>query len=213
VQADCTTHGRQLRGQEGQILQVSCPAGCDVGTAPVQGTNVYTAASSVCRSGIHAGAIPPAGGTMNVRIDPARAAYRGTEQNGIRSTDHANYPTSFAVLVPGAARPPVPVAGDPVEAGCSFSARHLRGDTGSTRLVACPSGCASADYLFGTDTYSFDSSICKAAIHAGLLADKDGGTVKVTVDVGRPPYRGSVRHGVRSKDGGSDPGSFRLARP
>lgn len=210
-QADCTTYGRQLISQ-GPLLQVSCPAGCEA-NGKVEGTMVYTGASPVCRAGIHAGALPPSGGVMNVRIDPGRPAYRGTERNGIRSSDHPNYPTSFAVLVAGAPPPASWVEGGVVEAGCSFSGRDLRAELGKPYVVACPPGCAAAGDIAGTDTYAFDSPICKAAIHAGLLTDQAGGEVKVVVGEGRPSYRGGERNGVRSRDAASAMGSFQLQRP
>ena len=46
----------------------------------------------------------------------------------------------------------------------------FRGDQGSTFLVHCPKGCdSSAGNIFGTAIYSYESSICKSAIHAGVL--------------------------------------------
>ena len=45
----------------------------------------------------------------------------------------------------------------------------FRGDEGSIYLVNCPSGCATdKGSVWGTGIYSYDSSICRAAIHAGV---------------------------------------------
>jgi hypothetical protein len=210
----CQTSGRGVRGDVGQEFQLACPAGCDAG-GEVRGTFAYTGSSPVCRAAIHAGAIPPTGGIVTVRIDAGRRAYRGTVRNGIKSLDDGSYPTGFSVL--GAGLPPeAATAIDPgrIEAGCTMSARGLRGDVGASYVVWCPPGCASVQApIVGTGEYAFDSSICRAAIHAGLVNDSDGGAVKVLPDNAHPPYRGSAHNGIRSNDAPTAMGSFRLQAP
>jgi hypothetical protein len=98
IEAGCSYDARQLKRKDGDTFEVACPAGCEKG--PAWGTGVYTADSSICRAGIHAGAIPAQGGTVKVRLEPGRPAYRGSLQNGIKSSDYNEYPTSFAVVTP-----------------------------------------------------------------------------------------------------------------
>ena len=51
----------------------------------------------------------------------------------------------------------------------------FRGDRGSIFLVNCPAKCLNSQgIVYGTNIYSTQSSICRAAIHAGILTD-DGG--------------------------------------
>lgn len=95
-----------------------------------------------------------------------------------------------------------------IEAGCSFTARDIHGELGSSYIVSCPAGCGR--YIFGTDVYTGDSSICTAAIHAGLISPQ-GGSVEVILEKGRPAYRGSTQHKISSNDYGSYSSSFRLA--
>ena len=66
--------------------------------------------------------------------------------------------------------------------------------------------------MLGTDVYVASSSICAAAIHAGVIR-AGGGRVAVHVEPGRPAYEGSYRNGVTSDDYGSDNLSFSLAPP
>lgn len=107
----------------------------------------------------------------------------------------------------------LPANAEIIEAGCSFSAAQIEGEPGSTHLVACPAECDSAyQILNGTDTYTNNSYICLAAIHAGLIGPQ-GGTVQVIIEKGRPAYRGSIRHKIQSSDYGKYDGSFRLAPP
>lgn len=155
-------------------------------------------------------------------------------QNSVPPSTTPNSPTALTkpaeqiAVVPQAAAPQatnnlpanqplmtfnVPANAEIIEAGCSFSAAQIEGEPGSTHLVACPAECDSAyQVLSGTDTYTSNSYICLAAIHAGLIGPQ-GGTVQVIIEKGRPAYRGSTRHKIQSSDYGKYDGSFRLAPP
>jgi len=240
IEAGCSFNGTQLRGDVGGVFQISCPANCDQ-SGGLWGSDVYTADSGICRAAIHAGLISPAGGVVAVRLEPGRPAYRGSTRNGIQSSDYGQYPKSYVLFPSGgqAAAPPPPAQYPPpaqvpppppayaqpapaayapppaqvVEAGCSFTAGQLRGDVGSSHLVNCPPGCFGAGGgLWGSDAYTGDSRVCRAAIHAGLITDA-GGTFVVTLDPGRPAYRGSIRNNVHSSDYGQYPKSFHVSRP
>lgn len=79
---------------------------------------------------------------------------------------------------------------------------------GMSKLVTCPADGRISSRLWGTDIYTDDSSICTAAVHAGLIRVDNGGTVLVEGMAGQPAYRGSERNGVGSKDYGGWTGSF-----
>jgi LCCL domain len=55
--------------------------------------------------------------------------------------------------------------------------------------------------VWGTDIYTGDSSLCLAALHAGVMG-VDGGSVTVLRSEGRQIYIGSTRNGVASHDFG-----------
>ena len=97
IEAGCSFDGRQLKGNDGDLFQVSCPADCDKSDT-TWGTGVYSANSPICRSGIHAGAIPSTGGTLTVKLEAGRPAYRGSKQNGIESDDFHEFDSSYAVV-------------------------------------------------------------------------------------------------------------------
>jgi hypothetical protein len=65
--------------------------------------------------------------------------------------------------------------------------------------------------LWGTGTYTGDSSIATAAVHAGLLKPGETGVVKVTVERPLARYQGSVCNGVTSHDFGTYATAYRLA--
>jgi hypothetical protein len=165
----------------------------------------------VCRASIHAGAIAPTGGVVTVRLEPGRPAYRGSARHGIQSGDFANFGGSFAVLGGDSAA----ATGTPgvVEVGCSFIGQNLVGEIGSRHVVSCPAGC-SAKYgnVWGSDVYTAESSVCRAAIHAGLLSDA-GGTVAVTLGGSQPSYRGTTKNGIQSSNHPQFNQSYQLSRP
>lgn len=75
-----------------------------------------------------------------------------------------------------------------------------RGQFGRREIVTCPPG-GHLEPVFGTDIYTDDSSICSAALHAGLLKSTEtGGTVVIEVRPDPSQYLGSVRNGVASQD-------------
>ncbi len=216
IEAGCSYDARQLAGKDGTAFRVSCPASCDKGT--IYGTGIYTADTSICRAGIHAGAIPVEGGTVTLVLQPGRPAYRGSEQNGIKSRDYGKYSSSFAIVTAGrapggsvTAASPAPAAGvaagsQLIEAGCTFNARQLTSKDGTLFRVACPAGCDGGS-VYGTGVYTADTSICRAGVHSGVIPES-GGVVTIAIEPGRPAYRGSEQNGVRSRDYGKYSSSF-----
>ena len=214
IEAGCGFNGGQLQGETGAEFQVACPDGCAAQGA-TWGSDVYTIDSAICRAGIHAGAIPATGGIVEVRLEAGRPAYRGSARNGIESYDYGAHPRSYAVLnAREAPAGPAAVASAPevIEAGCSYNGSQVVGEVGAHVVVACPAGCSGQGAVWGSDAYTIDSSVCAAAVHAGLIGD-DGGEVGVSIEPGRPAYRGSTRNGVQSYDHGAYRKSFRLDRP
>ncbi|KAM4022151.1 cochlin-like isoform 2-T4 [Anomaloglossus baeobatrachus] len=93
----------------------------------------------------------------------------------------------------------------PVTASCNTTAKDLRG---SPADVLCPADClANGRPVWGTDVYTDDSSICRAAIHAGQIPN-NGGQVSVQKSPGQSSYTGSTRNGITSLNYGPWPGSF-----
>jgi hypothetical protein len=91
----------------------------------------------------------------------------------------------------------------------SQTASELRGKDGSRYTFTCtPNGTLQS--IWGTDTYTDDSSICTAAVHAGLITLAAGGTVTIEIRPGQDSYTGSDRNGVTSNDYGTWGGSYVL---
>lgn len=57
-----------------------------------------------------------------------------------------------------------------------------------------------------------ESSMCKAAIHSGVITN-DGGTIKVEIVEGLNSYIPSVKHGIRGRPAGPASESFVVRSP
>ena len=62
--------------------------------------------------------------------------------------------------------------------------------------------------MHGTGTYTDDSSICTAAVHAGLITLANGGKVTIEIAPGANSYSGTTANGVTSSSYDSWSGSF-----
>ena len=65
----------------------------------------------------------------------------------------------------------------------------------------CPRKC-SLDFsnVYGTDIYSDKSSLCKAAIHHGIIKDVPGGIIEIVTEPGMATYKGSRHSNIKSHD-------------
>ncbi|MCZ7677532.1 MAG: LCCL domain-containing protein [Sandaracinaceae bacterium] len=76
------------------------------------------------------------------------------------------------------------------------------GVIGSRFAYACPAS-GTAGSAWGTDVYTHDSSICTAAVHAGLITLAAGGAVTIEMAPGQSAYPGSTRNGITTLSWGS----------
>lgn len=87
------------------------------------------------------------------------------------------------------------------------NAATWRGKNGQAFAYQCPASGTAAS-VWGTDLYTDDSSICTAAVHAGLITFATGGTVVIEIRPGQPSYTGSNRNNVLTAGYGAWTGSF-----
>lgn len=84
-----------------------------------------------------------------------------------------------------------------------------RGLTGKRIALTFPPG-GQPYPVWGTGTYTDDSSILSAAVHAGVISFARGGRVVIEITDGQDRFTGSTAHGVTSADYGSWPSSFKI---
>jgi hypothetical protein len=87
------------------------------------------------------------------------------------------------------------------------TASGFKGEAGQTYTFQCPEE-GTEHTIFGSDIYTQDSSICTAAVHAGLFNLAQGGVVTIEYRPGRSTYGSTVRNGIKSKTWGEYPRSF-----
>ncbi|MBC7987483.1 MAG: hypothetical protein H7X93_12585 [Sphingomonadaceae bacterium] len=75
----------------------------------------------------------------------------------------------------------------------------------------CDAAATRRGTVWGDDIYTSDSSICRAALHAGVI-DANGGLVTLDPEQGRQGYAGSRRNGVETLRFGAWLRSFRVLR-
>lgn len=193
------TQADSLRGRNGQQFTFTCPAGGPI-SSRLWGTNIYTDDSSICTAAVHAGYIEAAsGGTVTIEIRAGQPSYAGVTRNGISSKGYGPWSGSFVFVgrISGSAN-----------ASWAIQADSLRGRNGQRFTFSCPAGGPASGRVWGTDVYTDDSSVCTAAVHAGVITIAAGGSVTIEIRPAATSYRSSVRNGIASKSYGYYAGSF-----
>uniref|UniRef100_W5JYL5 Cysteine rich secretory protein LCCL domain containing 1 n=1 Tax=Astyanax mexicanus TaxID=7994 RepID=W5JYL5_ASTMX len=190
------------------VAWYECPAGCLESTARVVGTVYYEMQSSICRAGIHYGVIDNEGGWMDVTRQGRKEFFIKSNKNGVQSIgkyQSANAFTVSRVMVK------VITCETTVAMLCPYQkpARHCP-------RIYCPQNClqgnAQSSRVIGTRTYSDKSSICRSAVHAGVMKNEQGGYVDVMPTNNRKLYIGSYQNGISSESLQNPPGgkAFRV---
>ncbi len=185
---------------------------------------VYSDNSRVCEAAFHAGVIGGDGGLVIFTPSAPRASYKGVRRNGISSRDDDGAALSFTVAsgqaffaprttsaVPASTAALSPAASQPLSA-CPKDAKNLKSMGGSIACECAKDWRRGTVWGGGSGVYTDDSSICQAALHAGVI-DADGGPVLVTAVEGLSAYSGSTANGVTTKSYGPWAGSFRVSTP
>ncbi|KAH7650306.1 hypothetical protein FG379_003378 [Cryptosporidium bovis] len=90
----------------------------------------------------------------------------------------------------------------------------FEGPINTNILVQCPPGCGEYNTkIYGSDgVYSEKSSICRAALHVGVISSTTGGMFNVALEGPKNSYEGSVKNGIESeKLAGSPSRSIRVS--
>jgi len=199
------TKATSLNGKEGQTMTLACSPG---GAAhSVWGSDIYTSDSSICTAGVHSGLINfQNGGSVTIEVRAGRPIYGCSERNGVTSSCYGSWAQSFVFKSPNT-EAVVREAEEATTIMWNTSAGLVNFEVGKTLKFKCPAGGAEAS-VWGTDTYTIDSSICNAAAHAGKFTRDSGGPVTIEMRPGESSYQGSTRNGVTTNDYGPYRQSF-----
>ena len=92
------------------------------------------------------------------------------------------------------------------EAWAATATQH-RGLDGERFEYDCPAG-GLLRFVWGTDVYTDDSSVCTAGVHVGVITLEEGGTVRIEIRPGQDAYEATERNGVSTLDYGPWGGSY-----
>jgi LCCL domain len=87
---------------------------------------------------------------------------------------------------------------------------HRADPNGTEHDYECPPD-GIEDTVWGTETYTDDSSVCNAGVHAGAITYEDGGIVTIVIEGPQESFDGSESFGVTSQDYPAWPGSFSIS--
>lgn len=185
---------------DGDALSCACPAGTPGGS--VWGSGTYTTDSNVCRAAVHAGVVnPSSGGNVTVYMAPGCGSYVGTSSNGVSTGKWGPFKRSFVFSSPG------PECQTAVAiSACPRNLKALQGQMGKSLTCSCKPQQFGGS-IWGSHPYTTDSSVCGAALHAGVIA-ATGGTVTAKTMPGCPSYSGSESNGIKTSGWGSYNTSF-----
>lgn len=194
----------------GQRFTLRCPKRVISGRkAVLSGTDIYTSDSALCFAAVHAGAVQSLGGIVTVQLNPGAQEYVGSERNGLVSNDFPGTRRSITFV-------PERHVHHLDDIQLKWAPR-IRWDTKFTRtglakrtlvgqqfVLRCPAAARDLKprWIYGTDSYAFDSFVCQAAVHAGRMTYL-GGYVRVRIDESTSELRGSIRNGIESRSGGT----------
>lgn len=193
-EATWDTDPQEFRDQVGVEVTFECAAG---GSATaIWGVEVYTDDSSVCTAAVHVGLITLAdGGLVTVLIMEPLDSYEAGVANAIESSTWGEWGGSFSFP----AAPPGSGTFEMISGDDSWSLRatDLTPAVGDSFEVTCTPG-GELHNVWGSGTYTADSSICSAAVHAGVITTVDGGQVALLITEGLEEYESSDANGVSS---------------
>lgn len=193
------SNATEYRGQNGRRLTVICPPGGHAGD--VYGTDVYTDDSLICPAAAHAGLIRFAdGGPVTLIVAPGDSVYQASLRNGVSSRAFGSWHGSYRFDRDGGAG----------QIEWKTTALGLTSALVRPLTLTCPPGGA-LGAVWGTDTYTDDSSICSAAVHAGVIGVAAGGAVTLQTAVAVESYTASSRNGVASREYGARPNGFSVS--
>lgn len=184
----------------------NCPANCLNKKGKVWGTLYYDVQSSICRAAIHYGIIDNNGGLVDVTRKDNFPFFVKATKNGVESL--SKYKPGNAFTVSRVEEQTIDCYTTVAEI-CPFKA-----STSHCPRVFCPANCINEPSYWapvvGSNIYGDGSSICRAAIHSGVIK-ASGGYVDLLALDKRKSYTGTLKNGIQSESKtNTEGGSFRV---
>lgn len=180
-------------------------------TGSVWGTDSYTGDSDICTAAVHAGVLRPSAlaaggygwsGTVRVATMQGCPYYESTSRNGITTSSYGDWGGGF--YFPAVQRGLCDEQSAPA-AGVWYCPSSIGGNTDLT--CHCSPAATQRGGVWGSLYYTGDSSICRAALHAGAVG-VNGGTVRVIRLGPLDSYESTTSNGVTTSSYGAWGGSI-----
>jgi hypothetical protein len=124
-----------------------------------------------------------------------RVGFRSTSQHGVTTRAWATGWDTFAVVGGGASD------------ARTVTWQTRQNELGGGATVRCPAG-GTPSVVCGSGSYTTDSSVCTAAVHAGRISFAAGGVVTTRLAGTASGYVGSTNNGVTTVAWGPSWGQF-----
>lgn len=184
-----------------------CPANPTDSFRSIYGTDTYTTDSPICVAALHLGLFKrAAGGNVKFRIKGSQSLFIGSLRNDIQSSFYGSYPHTYVFLDLGTGQELITNTVPTIPWSQTASPLYTLIDSQFTFF--CPAAPGESRSIWGTSVYTYDSSICMAAVHAGRITKNQGGVVVIQIKPGATAYVGSTQNGVTSQSYGSWGGSY-----
>ncbi len=205
-----STSATAYRSNLGKSISFHCPPKGRAGA--VWGSGPYTDDSSVCTAAVHTGLITfAAGGSVKITVSQGQGSYRKSLRHGVRTSNFGRFSGSF--FFKQAKPTPVdlasPTTSKPSVTTWSTSPSAHRAKIGHRFDYQCPPKGSNAN-VWGSGPYTLDSSVCNAAVHAGLITRSKGSRVPIEITRGLGQYPGTSKHGVTTSRWAAFHTSFRV---
>ena len=209
VLADWSTRANVYRNRVGDQLSIDCPP--EGAASSIWGVEIYTDDSSICTAAVHVGLLNFAdGGRVLIEIAPGEDAYLSGSANDVESNSWPSWSGSFVfpdappgtgdfVLTTTTTTTAPATTAAVVESDGWSEQAPASAAVGDLVEVTCEAG-GEFRSVWGSGPYTGDSSICTAAVHAGIITVEEGGVVTATVSDGEDAYTGSEANGVTTRD-------------
>lgn len=184
-----------------QADELSCTCDADHAGGALWGSEIYTSDSNPCAAAIHAGVIKAdKGGTITMKPAKGCSSYAGSKKNGVTSHGWGSFEGSFYFPDHG--------DGKCAKSDACPSTFTSIPDKDDDTEITCTCAANPSGSVWGSHPYTQDSSLCAAAVHAGVITKDEGGSITAKASPGCKKYDGSKQNGVSTSSWGPYETSF-----
>lgn len=151
-------------------------------------------------------------GTYNAR-DPAMCYLLSAVTERVAVRGHVSMVKTVATPPPQPQPPQPPQPPANATRATWYTAGKLNTPDGQRVSFFCPPlGSDGFLSIWGTDIYTYDSGICMAGAHTGVITRERGGVVTIEMRPGQSAYPATSRYGIASQGYAGYPKSFAVVR-